>query len=60
MNMLNEYKKTVERYIEVFKKDPNIVGIMHLGGIARGFADQHSDIDLALFSIEPLNIHLGE
>ena len=34
---------------------------MHLGGIARKRADEDSDIDIAVFSYEPLkNIKLGE
>lgn len=60
MNMLDKYVSTANRYIEKIKLNKDVIGIMHLGGIARGYADEHSDIDLALFSMTPLNITLGE
>lgn len=54
MNMLEEYKRVAARAVEDFKANPLVEGIMHLGGIARGFADEDSDIDLAIFSKQPL------
>ncbi|MDX9808273.1 MAG: nucleotidyltransferase domain-containing protein [Acholeplasma sp.] len=60
MNMIEAYKKTANKYIEKLQLNPDVVGIMHLGGIARNYADEHSDIDIAVFSKKPLNIKLGE
>ena len=60
-NFLQEYKKAADRYISTIIDDENVEGIMHLGGIAREYADKYSDIDLAVFSSTPLtNIKLGE
>lgn len=61
MDMLEKYKVVAKRYEELLLKREDVIGIMHLGGIARKRADEDSDIDIAVFSYEPLkNIKLGE
>jgi len=60
MNMLEKYREVADRFIEELKKREDVVGIMHLGGIARNYADEYSDIDIAVFSYDPIDIALGE
>lgn len=60
MNMIEKYKKVAKRYEEMLMGIEGALGIMHLGGIARNRADEHSDIDIAVFSKKSLDIQLGE
>lgn len=54
MDMLKKYGVVAKRYEEYLMSLPGAVGVMHLGGIARNRADEHSDIDIAVFSREPI------
>lgn len=61
MDMLEKYTVVAKRYEEELLKRNDVIGVMHLGGIARNRADEDSDIDIAVFSYEPLkDITLGE
>lgn len=55
MDMLKEYRRVAENFIEEMKKHPEVEGVMHLGGIARQRADEYSDIDIAVFSEKKLD-----
>jgi predicted nucleotidyltransferase len=48
-NIADVHKQIAEKFIQKFQDDPNIIGAVLLGGAARGFADEFSDIDLAIF-----------
>lgn len=50
MDMLKEYKRVADRFIEEMRAHNDVEGVMHLGGIARRKADEYSDIDIAVFS----------
>lgn len=58
--MILKYTSVANKFIEELKKNKDVLGVMHLGGIARGSADEYSDIDISVFSYEPLKIELGE
>lgn len=61
MDMLEKYKVVAFRYEKQLMQRPDVIGVMHLGGIARNRADEDSDIDIAVFSYEPLkDLKLGE
>jgi predicted nucleotidyltransferase len=61
MNRLPEYTLLAQKFINELKKNPQVEGVMNLGGIARGFADEHSDIDVAVFSKKKIKgLVLGE
>lgn len=60
LDTLELYTQVANEFISEMKKNKGVIGAMHLGGIARGFADEYSDIDIAIFSQSPLNIELGE
>ena len=61
MDMLEKYKIVAERYEKMFMEREDVIGVMHLGGIARKRADEDSDIDIAIFSYDKLkNVQLGE
>lgn len=54
MDMLKKYGETAKRYEDYLMTLDGAVGVMHLGGIARSRADEHSDIDIAVFSHKPI------
>jgi predicted nucleotidyltransferase len=59
--MLKLHGVAADTYCKTVINDPNLEGIVYLGGLARGFADEFSDIDIALFSKKPMpNLQLGE
>lgn len=59
--MLEKFQAIANRYSEKMALDPRVEGIVYLGGIARNFADEYSDIDIAIFSNEAmLDLKLGE
>lgn len=61
MNMLEKYTAVAKKWEAELMKRPDVLGVMHLGGIARQRADEDSDIDIAFFSREPVSdIVLGE
>ncbi|MEG1529906.1 MAG: nucleotidyltransferase domain-containing protein, partial [Clostridia bacterium] len=61
MDYLKRNIEISKKIVNEFKKDERIEGVMNLGGIARGFADIDSDIDIAVFSNKQLeNFTLGE
>jgi hypothetical protein len=61
MDMRKEYKEVADRFLNEIMLDPRCQGVMYLGGLARNFADEYSDIDVAVFSDEILaDFHLGE
>ena len=61
MDMLKTHQTIADRYCETIINDPMLEGVAYLGGLARGFADEFSDIDIALFSYEPMpDLQLGE
>lgn len=61
MDMLDTYKEVAERYKASLIKDPRVEGVVYLGALARGFADEYSDIDIGIFSNEPMpELILGE
>ena len=48
-NLSATHRKVAERFVQNIADDKNIVGAVLLGGAAKGFADEFSDIDLAVF-----------
>jgi len=56
------YADTAEKVAVEWAKDPDIVAIVALGGVARKDVDRHSDIDLAVFikSAKTNRIRAGE
>jgi len=61
MDMREQFKKVADRFSDSIIKDPRVEGIAYLGGLARDFADEDSDIDIAVFSSEHLpELKLGE
>jgi len=48
-NIAHEHLPIAQSYVDQLIKQHAIAGIVLLGGTARGFADKHSDIDLAIF-----------
>jgi predicted nucleotidyltransferase len=60
MDMLEKYKEAADKYIAEIIRRKDVIGVMHLGGIARDYADEYSDIDIAVFSYDPIDITLGE
>lgn len=54
MDMLNQYQEVADRFISQIAAHPDVEGVMHLGGLARGKADEYSDIDVAVFSEKKL------
>jgi predicted nucleotidyltransferase len=61
MDMRRQYKEVADRFLNGIMLDSRCQGVMYLGGLARDFADEFSDIDIAVFSEEKLSdLHLGE
>lgn len=60
MDMLAKYKVVAKRYEDMLMNTEGALGVMHLGGVARERADEHSDIDIAVFSYDKLDIKEGE
>lgn len=48
-NLSEKLLKGIQQYIEELKKFPEVIGILITGGLARGFADKFSDIDIEFF-----------
>lgn len=48
-NTLEESQKTADEYIDRIKDFKPLIGIGKCGGLARGFIDKHSDLDIELF-----------
>lgn len=60
-SMLKKHKIIADGFCEEILKDSRVEGVMYLGGLARGYADEFSDIDISVFSNEPLkDLRLGE
>ncbi|MGQ4894945.1 MAG: nucleotidyltransferase domain-containing protein [Candidatus Njordarchaeia archaeon] len=55
-NIIKLHKKIAARFVDNFKKE-GVIGIVLLGGIARGYADKYSDIDIIVFTER--NVDLG-
>lgn len=47
--LINKHIEIAKKFIEDLRKDKDIVGVVLLGGAARGYADEYSDIDLGIF-----------
>jgi predicted nucleotidyltransferase len=61
MDMREQHRKVADRFRDGIMNDPRVEGIAYLGGLARDFADEDSDIDIAVFSSEHLSdVRLGE
>ncbi|WP_251551164.1 nucleotidyltransferase domain-containing protein [Neobacillus muris] len=60
-NLAAKHREIAERFIEPLKDDKRIKGIAFLGSIGRNFGDKHSDIDIAVFTNEKIDmLHRGE
>jgi predicted nucleotidyltransferase len=42
------HRQTVERVVEHFRSDREVAAILLVGSIAHGFAEERSDVDIAL------------
>jgi hypothetical protein len=63
MNYTEKHKEVALKFIKNFYEIKSIEGVLLLGGIARNFADEYSDIDIAIFhsNYDGINgIHIGE
>jgi predicted nucleotidyltransferase len=45
-NQIRLFRETAEKLVSKITAKKNIAGIILLGGLARGFADKHSDLDI--------------
>ena len=54
MDYLAEYKRISHDFSIKMQQNPDVEGVMFLGGVARNRADQYSDIDIAVFSQKKL------
>lgn len=60
-NLASKHREIAEKFIEPLKKDVRVKGIAFLGSIGRNFGDEHSDIDIAVFTNETIDtLHRGE
>jgi hypothetical protein len=48
-NLSKKLLQGTQQYIDEIKTFPEVIGILITGGLARGFTDQFSDIDIELF-----------
>jgi len=48
-NLSEKYLKIAEKFIGKLKTYPEVIGIIITGGLARGFVDKYSDIDIEFF-----------
>jgi len=48
-NQIKKFRNIANELISQISKDKNVVGIVLLGGVVRGFADRFSDLDIAVF-----------
>ncbi len=46
--MEKHHQESIEKFLEIYKKDPSIIGILLGGSIAHGFAKPDSDIDVSI------------
>lgn len=61
MDYLKRNTDISNKVLEDLKKHKDVEGVMFLGGVARGYADVDSDIDIAVFSKKKLTwLSLGE
>lgn len=58
--LINKHIEIAKKFIEDLRKDKDIVGVVLLGGAARGYADEYSDIDLGIFYNYNTNLVPGE
>ncbi len=62
-NQIGRFRQVAKRLVTRISKYEGVCGIVLLGGLARGFADRFSDLDLAVFlseSNEPLRRQIHE
>lgn len=48
-NCVGRHRKIAEELVSKIVKDSGVAGIVFAGGLARGFADEYSDIDVLVF-----------
>jgi predicted nucleotidyltransferase len=48
-NRITEFRRFAKELTSKISKDKNVVGIVLLGGVVRGFADKFSDLDITVF-----------
>jgi predicted nucleotidyltransferase len=48
-NQIELFKKAANEIVELLSKNEAVIGIMYSGGLARGFADKYSDVDILVF-----------
>jgi hypothetical protein len=48
-NLSEKYLKIAEKFVGKLKLYPEVIGIIITGGLARGFVDKYSDIDIEFF-----------
>ncbi|NBI30549.1 nucleotidyltransferase domain-containing protein [Chengkuizengella marina] len=46
--MYEHHKKTIEKLIHHFEKDPNVLALLIGGSVAKGYAKENSDVDFIL------------
>lgn len=49
MDLLNRHRLIASDLVRKWSRAENVLGVVGLGGLARGTVDEFSDIDLALF-----------
>jgi predicted nucleotidyltransferase len=48
-NQIELFKKAADEIVELLSKNEAVIGIMYSEGLARGFADKYSDVDILVF-----------
>jgi len=48
-NQIRFFRQAAERLVSKITVSKNIAGVIFLGGLARGFADKYSDVDIIVF-----------
>jgi predicted nucleotidyltransferase len=48
-NQIRQFRQVAERLLFQINACSNVAGIVFLGGLARGFADKYSDVDVTVF-----------
>jgi len=48
-NRITKLRRTAKQLTSKISRDKNVVGIVLLGGVVRGFADKFSDLDITVF-----------
>lgn len=48
-NRIGEFRRVAEELVSEISKEENVLGIVLLGGVVRGFVDKSSDLDVTVF-----------